>query len=162
MARCLQDRHFPEMRQAASDMMIRHLPRLRPEDALWVDREEVRLLLRALDPARPLLTVAILGAMGQVGGTRAIRPVQALCGRVAETVNADEALVRDAAYECLVRLRELAAREKQSSVLLRGSQQPASGAKSELLRAAAVSGPTASAELLRPGNSAARTGLGEG
>ena len=151
MAPCLQDRSFPAMRTTAEKLLIDHLPSLRPEDADWINREEVRSLMLALDPARPPLTIAILGALGQVGDRRAIRYVESLFGRIAQTDAADESLVRDAAHECLVRLCEHAARAKQSSGLLRGSQKPDGGSHSILLRAASKTISTASAELLRPG-----------
>ena len=155
MARCLQDRSFPDMRQTAEESLIRHLPSLRPEDAAWINREEVRSLLQALDPARPAVTVAILGALGQVDDRRAIRYVEELFGRLSQTNDASEILVRDAAYDCLVRLREYAARAKQSNVLLRGSQSPTGGPQSIiLLRAASKTGSNASIELLRPSEAA--------
>ena len=155
MAPCLQDRSFPDMRHTAEKLLIEHLPSLRPEDADWINREEVRSLLLALDPTRPALTVAILGALGQVGDRRAIRYVENLFGRITQTNDAAETLVRDSAYECLVCLREHADRAKQSSGLLRGSQKPGGGSHSILLRAASKTNSTASAELLRPGDAEA-------
>jgi len=148
MSHCLQD-HLPEMRATAETSLVRNLPSLRREDSEWIDRAQMRALLVAMDPMRPAITVAILNAVANVGDKRAIRQVEGLFGRIAQTDDPNEQLVRDAAYACLVSLREHAKRAKQSDLLLRGSNKPVAATKSILLRAAAKSGESPAAELLR-------------
>jgi len=156
MARCLNDRHFPDMRRTAEERLTRHLPSLRAEDREWVNPEEIGALTYALSVRTPALTVAILGALGQVGDRRAIWSVEQLIQDLYQKPQAsdsEDGVIFDAASKCLERLREHADRTKQANVLLRGAQQPVGDQQSILLRAASKAESTASTELLRPDDS---------
>jgi hypothetical protein len=148
MAPCLRD-EASEMRRTAEDSLTRHLPTVQPEDIAWITEEQVRSLLAAVDPRRPDLTVAILNAVRHVGDRRAIAAVTGLFGRIAQTDHPDEIAVRDAAYSCLVHLRERAAQTKVAASLLRGSQRPASESATILLRPADGTAAPPATELLR-------------
>lgn len=153
MAPCLQD-HFLEMRETAETSLIRILPSLRAEDRDWIDPEEMRALLKALDPARVGVTIAILKALMQVGDKRALPYVTALFARLGDRAHPEARQVRAAAYDCLLYLRAHAIRSNQSELLLRGSHQPAGEAI--LLRPAQEASPGPVDDLLRPGISPCR------
>jgi hypothetical protein len=102
-----------------------------------------------MHPRRAPLTLAVLGALRHIGDKRAIFDVEQLCSRIEVSADAEERLIRDAANDCLICLRERAARAQAAGTLLRASQQSEGGARSILLRAADGSASVEPAELLR-------------
>jgi hypothetical protein len=149
MAPCLHG-PFADMRETAEISLIRHLPKLCPDDRDWVDPEEIRALIGAMSVQRPDLTIAILKALEQVGDKKAIPPVEGLFRQIGQATSTDYMRMRAVAYDCLLCLRDHASRTRQSQFLLRGSQLPTGGAPSTLLRPAQETDSTASTELLRP------------
>ena len=148
MAHCVQD-HLLGMRDTAEASLIRNLPKLRAEDASWIDRRQVHALLAAMDLRRPQMTVAILNAVGSIGDRRAKQYVLGLYGRMGNSRKPQDEQVRNAVTECLLALREHEERAQQADALLRGSQEPEPVESTILLRASGNTRASDSSQLLR-------------
>lgn len=135
----------PDTQRVASQGLTSILPQLRASDADAVTEQGMNALLSLLGRSvDPMLQIAILRALEQIGDERALSLVEMLAGPQ------ESAPVREAARSCLGYLRSRAEQARMRQVLLR----PAASAEPDksLLRPASAT-ETDADQLLRPADS---------
>jgi hypothetical protein len=126
------------VREAATAALIRLLPLLQTSDSDLVNSEQRNCLHRALMGNSPELVVAVLGALGQIGDSRAIPNVERLAAGLGVAV--EDERIRKMAQETVLLLRQRMELQRAPQTLLRAASEEGG----ELLRAATGSeGPEA-------------------
>jgi hypothetical protein len=131
------------VREAATAALIRLLPRLQTTDSDLLNSEQRDSLHRALMGNSPELVLAVLGALDQVGDSRAIPNVEVLAAGLG--VAAGDRRIRDMAQQTLLVLRQRVELQRAPQTLLRA----ATSEGGDLLRTATGGGDPEATVLLR-------------
>jgi hypothetical protein len=124
---------------------------VRASDAHLLTDDQLDALCRCMKEDRPLLVLAILEALKQVGGERAIPHVEKLLDKTYASGRRD--IVARAAADCLPVLRVRAEQQRAARTLVRAASAP-DEPSNILLRPAGTSMPAPADQLLRPADGA--------
>lgn len=131
-----------DVRGAARVSLAALLPRVKSSDATAITPQQMDALLSLAHGASEQFALALLSALEQIGGERAIPLVE-------EMMLDSRVTVRNRAAECLPYVKERARQHEECATLLRASVRSTATAPRELLRPAAAGEQTPPDELLR-------------